>query len=318
MNSKELFEEYTKEASNKMKWVSNKAKELGVSGSDVVFELLKSGFRLDELKRGNPTQYKSAQKKLDAWKKAGSPSDEDEDVLQRIKEENTESTQVEEKPEVNSDIESQEEPEHDAAVFYSEETVNELKTALEKKEKYIIELEGEKDGLEDLNGKQAEHLVEVMSENTRLRERIRGLEDEAEEVKTDNCKDELINALRLDKEQLLNTNKELIKEADKLRADLNHYRSGALEELTETIKLRDHEIAGLQAELNEARKDYSEACMINRKLEEQLRVESGDLKSEQQYLTECQKQIDEVAKQLRKAERFILNKLVYSRIDEEE
>lgn len=318
MNSKELFEEYTKEASNKMKWVSNKAKELGVSGSDVVFELLKSGFRLDELKRGNPTQYKSAQKKLDAWKKAGSPSDEDEDVLQRIKEENTESTQVEEKPEVNSDIESQEEPEHDAAVFYSEETVNELKTALEKKEKYIIELECEKDGLEDLNGKQAEHLVEVMSENTRLRERIRGLEDEAEEVKTDNCKDELINALRLDKEQLLNINKELIKEADKLRADLNHYRSGALEELTETIKLRDHEIAGLQAELNEARKDYSEACMINRKLEEQLKIESGDLKSEQQYLTECQKQIDEVAKQLRKAERFILNKLVYSRIDEEE
>lgn len=318
MNSKELFEEYTKEASNKMKWVSNKAKELGVSGSDVVFELLKSGFRLDELKRGNPTQYKSAQKKLDAWKKAGSPSDEDEDVLQRIKEENTESTQVEEKPEVNSDIESQEEPEHDAAVFYSEETVNELKTALEKKEKYIIELECEKDGLEDLNSKQAEHLVEVMDENTRLRERIRGLEDEAEEVKTDNCKDELINALRLDKEQLLNTNKELIKEADKLRADLNHYRSGALEELTETIKLRDHEIAGLQTELNEARKDYSEACMINRKLEEQLKIESGDLKSEQQYLTECQKQIDEVAKQLRKAERFILNKLVYSRIDEEE
>lgn len=318
MNSKELFEEYTKEVSNKMKWVSNKAKELGVSGSDIVFELLKSGFRLDELKRGNPTQYKSAQKKLDAWKKAGSPSDEDEDVLQRIKEENTESTQVEEKPEVNSDIESQEEPEHDAAVLYSEETVNELKTALEKKEKYIIELECEKDGLEDLNGKQAEHLVEVMSENTRLRERIRGLEDEAEEVKTDNCKDELINALRLDKEQLLNTNKELIKEADKLRADLNHYRSGALEELTETIKLRDHEIAGLQAELNEARKDYSEACMINRKLEEQLKIESGDLKSEQQYLTECQKQIDEVAKQLRKAERFILNKLVYSRIDEEE
>lgn len=318
MNSKELFEEYTKEASNKMKWVSNKAKELGVSGSDVVFELLKSGFRLDELKRGNPTQYKSAQKKLDAWKKAGSPSDEDEDVLQRIKEESTESTQVEEKPEVNSDIESQEEPEHDAAVFYSEETVNELKTALEKKEKYIIELECEKDGLEDLNGKQAEHLVEVMSENTRLRERIRGLEDEAEEAKTDNCKDELINALRLDKEQLLNTNKELIKEADKLRTNLSYYRSGALEELTETIKLRDHEIAGLQAELNEARKDYSEACMINRKLEEQLRVESGDLKSEQQYLTECQKQIDEVAKQLRKAERFILNKLVYSRIDEEE
>lgn len=326
MNSKELFEEYTKEASNKMKWVSNKAKELGVSGSDVVFELLKSGFRLDELKRGNPTQYKSAQKKLDAWKKAGSPSDEDEDVLQRIKEENTESTQVEEKAEtaeVVSDVDDILYPAEYVEKVESEiskltEEINKLNEALERKEKYIIELEGEKDGLEDLNGKQAEHLVEVMSENTRLRERIRGLEDEAEEVKTDNCKDELINALRLDKEQLLNTNKELIKEADKLRADLNHYRSGALEELTETIKLRDHEMAGLQAELNEARKDYSEALMINRKLEEQLKIESGDLKSEQQYLTECQKQIDEVAKQLRKAERFILNKLVYSRIDEEE
>lgn len=299
MNSKELFEEYTKEASNKMKWVSNKAKELGVSGSDVVFELLKSGFRLDELKRGNPTQYKSAQKKLDAWKKAGSPSDEDEDVLQRIKEENTESTQVEKKLEVNSDIESQEEPEHDAAVFYSGETVNELKTALEKKEKYIIELEGEKDELEDLNGKQAEHLVEVMDENTRLRERIRGLEAEVDEVQSTAKESAELKKLRENNKKLTETTNYMIQEYDKIAAE----KKRCMKRIDE-----------LQAELNETTENFNESMAFNRKLEERVKISEGDLESEQEHLNSVYEENSILKQRLEKAERYILNG-IYSQLE---
>ena len=44
MNSNQIFEEYTK-ASYKAKWIKEKADELGVYGSDIIAELLKSGMR---------------------------------------------------------------------------------------------------------------------------------------------------------------------------------------------------------------------------------------------------------------------------------
>lgn len=295
MNSKELFEEYTKEASNKTKWVSNKAKELGVSGSDVVFELLKSGFRLDELKRGNPAQYKSAQKKLDAWKKAGSPSDEDEDVLQRIKEENTESTQVEgkaETAEVVSDVDDilysakyVEKVEHENSELTKE--INKLNEALEKKEKYIIELEGEKDGLEDLNGKQAEHLVEVMDENTRLRERIRGLEAEVEEVQSAAKESAELKKLREDNKKLTETNDYMIQEYDKIAAE----KKRCMKRIDE-----------LQAELNETTENFNESMAFNRKLEERVKISEGDLESEQEHLNSMYAENSILKQKLERAE----------------
>lgn len=86
MNSNEIFDEYTK-ASYKTKWIRDKGKELDVPTSEIIFELLKSGYKFDELKRGAPGPYKSAVKKYEKWKKAGSPSDEDVDVMERFKKE---------------------------------------------------------------------------------------------------------------------------------------------------------------------------------------------------------------------------------------
>lgn len=308
MNSKELFEEYTKEASNKMKWVSNKAKELGVSGSDVVFELLKSGFRLDELKRGNPTQYKSAQKKLDAWKKAGSPSDEDEDVLQRIKEENTESTQVEEDTKTGETVTDVDD------ILYSAEYVEklerkiseltgeskELKQTLENTRKALTDDDIQINRLEDLNGKQAEQLVMLGDENTRLRERIRGLESEAEEAQNTVRNSDELEKLRADNETLVKTNRVIIQELDKFRAEKNRFMK---------------RIDELQAELNETTENFNEAMMFNRKLEEQMQISEGDLKSEQEHLNSMYVENSILKQKLERAERYILDR-IYSQMEE--
>lgn len=76
MNSKEIFEEYT-QASNKVKYIKEKAKTLGVYDSDVICELFKSGYKFEELKRANKATYNAGMKKYEKWKENGSPADED-------------------------------------------------------------------------------------------------------------------------------------------------------------------------------------------------------------------------------------------------
>lgn len=72
MNSKEIFEEYTK-ASNKVKYIKQTADTLGVYDSDIIFELFKSGYKFEELKRANKSTYNAALKKYEKWKEEGAP-----------------------------------------------------------------------------------------------------------------------------------------------------------------------------------------------------------------------------------------------------
>lgn len=142
MNSNEIFDEYTK-ASYKTKWIRDKGKELDVPTSEIIFELLKTGYKFEELKRGAPGPYKSAQKKYDAWKKAGSPSDDDPDVLEQYKKqkaEKAESTQVEETAEpteglVENPVEETVQPIEQPM----KEEISELKRRAEKAEKALVE-----------------------------------------------------------------------------------------------------------------------------------------------------------------------------------
>lgn len=103
MNHKEIFEEYT-QASNKVKYIKEKAKTLGVYDSDIICELFKSGYKFEELKRANKATYNAGMKKYEKWKENGSPEDEDTDALERTEPEQSEpapalSTRVdEEKP----------------------------------------------------------------------------------------------------------------------------------------------------------------------------------------------------------------------------
>ena len=89
MDHKIIFEEYTK-ASNKMKYVKDKAKALEVYDSDIVCELLKSGYKFEELKRANKGTYNAGMKKYEKWKENGSPEDEDADALERTEPEQSE------------------------------------------------------------------------------------------------------------------------------------------------------------------------------------------------------------------------------------
>lgn len=91
MNTEEIFKRYT-EAGNKTRAVKEMADEYGVAGSDIVCELLKTGYKFEELKRASATQYNSAQKKYQQWKKNGSQPNEEEDVMEKYKNEDGECT----------------------------------------------------------------------------------------------------------------------------------------------------------------------------------------------------------------------------------
>lgn len=85
MNSKEIFEEYTK-ASGKSRYIKDKAAELNVKESDIICELLKSGYKFEELKRANKGTYNAGMNKFKKWQENGSPEDEDADVLEQYTE----------------------------------------------------------------------------------------------------------------------------------------------------------------------------------------------------------------------------------------
>lgn len=91
MNTEEIFKRYT-EAGNKSRAVKEMADEYGVAGSDIVCELFKTGYKFEELKRTSATQYKSAQKKYQQWKNNGSHPDQEEDVMEKYKNEEGEFT----------------------------------------------------------------------------------------------------------------------------------------------------------------------------------------------------------------------------------
>ena len=80
MNSNEIFEEYTK-ATSKSRFTKDKAAELGVKESDIICELLKSGYKFEELKRANKGTYNAGMNKFKKWQENGSPEDEDADAL---------------------------------------------------------------------------------------------------------------------------------------------------------------------------------------------------------------------------------------------
>lgn len=91
MNTEEIFKRYT-EAGNKSRAVKEMADEYGVAGSDIVCELFKTGYKFEELKRASVTQYKSAQKKYQQWKNNGSQPDQEDDVMEKCKNEEGEFT----------------------------------------------------------------------------------------------------------------------------------------------------------------------------------------------------------------------------------
>lgn len=242
MNSKELFEEYTK-ASYKTKWIRDKGKELDVPTSEIIFELLKTGYKLDELRRGAPGPYKSAQKKLDAWKKAGSPSDDDPDVLEQYKKqkaEKAESTQVEETAEpaeelVENPVEEAVQPIEQPIEQPMKEEISELKRRAEKAEKALIEkvqeFQNTERGYKDEIGRLEKEMCELTqnyNETMQINAAVEKQNNECEQYRAKYC-------------ELLKKHEELEKYYAVVSGDLESERE-LLVQMDKEMKEKDHRL----------------------------------------------------------------------------
>lgn len=69
---KEIFDEYTK-TELKTGYIQKMAKKLNVPRSSVICELLKSGYKLDEIRRSDENNYKAGLNKYNKWKEEGEP-----------------------------------------------------------------------------------------------------------------------------------------------------------------------------------------------------------------------------------------------------
>ena len=172
MNKEEIFKRYT-EAGNKSRAVKEMADEYGVAGSDIVCELLKTGYKFEELKRASVTQYKSAQKKYQQWKKNGSQPDEEEDVMEKYKNEDGECTVSS-----SEDMAQLLSAENEKLVKENEE-LKKIKGELEKR----INSLKVSDFNSTVDSMHSDLKVEKLTEeNQKLKERIRGLEEETDEA----------------------------------------------------------------------------------------------------------------------------------------
>lgn len=72
ITSKDLFEAYTK-AERKIGWIQREAKRLGITRSQLIAELLKSGYKLEEIRRSDKGNYDAGVNKYNQWVKDGSP-----------------------------------------------------------------------------------------------------------------------------------------------------------------------------------------------------------------------------------------------------
>lgn len=165
MNSKEIFEEYTK-ATSKSRFVKDKAARLGVKESDIICELLKSGYKFEELKRANKGTYNAGMNKFKKWQKNGSPEDEDADVLAQYDE--PEAVQVEEeKPDYEYPATDEGEPLKSSCK--SEELNEDL---LQIQDRTIAELKYKNEKLEVKLKSLASENVELKAENSKLEKDI--------------------------------------------------------------------------------------------------------------------------------------------------
>ena len=150
ITSKDLFEAYTK-AERKIGWIQREAKRLGITRSQVIAELLKSGYKLEEIRRSDKGNYDAGVNKYNQWVKDGSPE------------------QTYEVPEVAPEVREKKKYEKPEPVSVSEPEAEEEKpksvviTSPKKDEKYTAE---------DF-GKLRIRISELEEENRKAAEKIR-------------------------------------------------------------------------------------------------------------------------------------------------
>jgi len=276
MNHKEIFEEYTA-ATGKMKYIKEKAKALGVVDSDIICELLKSGYKFEELKRANKGTYNAAVKKYEKWKENGSPEDEDADALERAEPEQSEpapSTRVdEEKPD-----------------YKQEDYIAHLEKVLKEQEEKITEFISTNQYLEDQKKMLDDEIERLSHEKCRLEAENRKLNIKVQEYRERS--ETTLESTRVDEESTYDM-KKLMDENCQLKADLSQSKCA----------------------YDEMLKNYNDAMLMNKQLESQLALEKADNESESRNLKLAYKENDELRSRLQKAERVIL-KMTYEKCEE--
>ncbi len=270
MDHKIIFEEYTK-ASNKVKYIKEKAKTLGVYDSDIICELFKSGYKFEELKRANKATYNAGMKKYEKWKENGSPEDEDADVLER-----TEPEQSEPAPSTRVDEEN----------YKPEDYIAHLEKALKEQEEKITEListnqylEDQKKSLDDEIERLSHEKCRLEAENRKLKIRVQELLERSETT---------LESTRVDEENTYDM-KKLMDENCQLKADLSQSKCA----------------------YDEMLKNYNDAMLMNKQLESQLALEKADNESESRNLKLAYRENEELRTKVQKCEAFIINQMVY-------
>lgn len=341
MDHKTIFEEYTK-ASNKMKYVKDKAESLGVVTSDIVCELFKSGYKFDELRRANKGTYNSALKKYEKWKENGSPEDEDADVLERTEPEQTQpapapSTRMDEELSLELEI-APYVPIKDSKQLMDEENykpedyIAHLEKALKEQEEKMTELISTNQYLED----QKKNLE---AENNQLNAQLAGLELKASEI-DGVLKEERVRHSKREME-LCGQLGEKIEETEKLnhekcrleaenrklrirvqelleRSETTLESTRVDEENTYDMKKLMDENCQLKADLSQSKcaydemlKNYNDAMLMTKQLESQLAIEKADNESESRNLKLAYRENEELRTKIQKCEAFIINQMVY-------
>ena len=174
VTSKDLFEAYTK-AERKIGWIQREAKRLGITRSQVIAELLKSGYKLEEIRRSDKGNYDAGVNKYNQWVKDGSPEQTYEvpEVAPEVREK-----KKYEKP-VLKEITSEEEklkPEETAVETEPEPvSVSEPETVEEKPKSVLITSPKKKNdemSPEDV-AKLKYRIVELENENRKAADKIR-------------------------------------------------------------------------------------------------------------------------------------------------
>ena len=167
MNYKQLTDEYL-QCTNKAYWVKQTAKKYGVAGSDIICELMKSGYKYKELARVSESQYNSAVNKYHKWQEEGCPATELIPVEQEEQpEEKKKETKVEIKPETEG------------------ETVQEVmdQCTIESLSEAVERLEEEKESLKGVIEIKDKSIQELLTENANLKNSLHNREDDIFEFK---------------------------------------------------------------------------------------------------------------------------------------
>lgn len=272
MDYKTIFEEYTK-ASNKVKYIKEKAKTLGVYDSDIICELFKSGYKFEELKRANKATYNAGMKKYEKWKENGSPEDEEADVL-----EHTEPEQSEPAPAPSARV--------DEENYKPEDYIAHLEKVLKEQEEKMTEListnqylEDQKKNLDDEIERLSHEKCRLEAENRKLKIRVQELLERSETT---------LESTRVDEENTYDM-KQLMDENCQLKADLSQSKC-AYDEMV---------------------RNYNDAMLMNKQLESQLALEKADNESESRNLKLAYRENEELRTKVQKCEAFIINQMVY-------